>query len=266
MIDQRVIHEYSDKYCLGLEAAYGEGMMSEGGSIAIEKLFNGINPTNKHIVDIGSGLGGLAFYLAKTYNARVTGLEINPWMVEESTRRIPSELAAHVNFLLVTTANTLPFDDASIDIVCSKGVFAHVQHKEPLFKDVFRILKQEGLFLINDWLSATQGSWSENVQKMVELDGLTEIIMFAETDASYAAVLQHAGFSAVTITDQTGEYSAYNKNIVRKLRELADDEKHQLNTTFGPMFVQNAIDGYSLIAQAQEDGELLVHKFMAWKQ
>lgn len=45
-------------------------------------------------------------------------------MVEESTRRIPSELAAHVNFLLLTTADRLPFDDASIDIVCSKGGFA----------------------------------------------------------------------------------------------------------------------------------------------
>lgn len=265
MIDQRVINEYSDKYCLGLEAAYGEGMMSEGGSIAIEKLFEGVNPSNKRIVDIGSGIGGMALYLAKTYNAHITGLEINPWMVEESRRRIPQNIAHLIDFLLLTD-NNLPFPDSSIDIVCSKGVFAHVQDKEPLFKEIFRILKPGGLFLINDWLSSEQGHWSENVRKMVELDGLTEIIMFAETDESYSAILNNAGFKNILITDQTLEYSAYNRTIVEKLQSLSKSKKEQLNTTFGISFVQNAIDGYALIAQAQEQQELQVHKFLARKQ
>jgi ubiquinone/menaquinone biosynthesis C-methylase UbiE len=264
MIDQRVINEYSDKYCLGLEAAYGHGMMSEGGSLAVEKLFQGIDPRNKRIVDIGSGIGGPALYLAQTYKARITGLEINPWMVEESTRRITPEHRELVDFLLITD-NNLPFADASIDIVCSKGVFAHVQDKAPLFKEVFRVLKPGGLFLVNDWLSPIQGSWSENVKRMVELDGLTEIIMFAETDVRYAKLLTAAGFTRINATDQTAEYSTYNRAIVRNLSQLPATKTAELRATFGPSFIQNAIEGYSLIAQAQEDRELLVYKFMANK-
>lgn len=185
-------------------------------------------------------------------------------MVEESRRRIPQNITHLIDFLLLTD-NNLPFRDSSIDIVCSKGVFAHVQDKEPLFKEVFRILKPDGLFLINDWLSNEQGHWSENVRKMVELDGLTEIIMFAETDESYSAILNNAGFKNILITDQTLEYSAYNRTIVEKLQSLSKSKKEQLNTTFGISFVQNAIDGYALIAQAQEQQELQVHKFLARK-
>jgi len=266
MIDQRIITEYSDKYCLGLEAAYGQSMLSEGGSLAIEKLFEGVDPRNKRIVDIGSGIGGVAFYLAQTYKARVTGIEINPWMVEESTRRITPELRKLIDFALITDNNNLPFTDASIDIVCSKGVFTHIQHKEPLFKEVLRILKPGGLFLINDWLSPTQGIWSEKIKKIVELDGLTEVIMFAENDKSYSTTLKNAGFKNISITDQTAEYSAYNRNIVNNFLELPKGTKGELNNRLGPSFVQNAIKGYSLIAQAQKDKELLVHKFMAWKR
>lgn len=35
--------EYTPRYCLQLEAAYGEGMMSEGGKEGIEHMFSGIS-------------------------------------------------------------------------------------------------------------------------------------------------------------------------------------------------------------------------------
>ena len=74
-------HEYTPQYCLQLEAAYGEGMMSEGGSEAIEWMFDLIPIEGKMALDIGSGLGGVPLYLAKQYGMHVTGLEVNPWMV-----------------------------------------------------------------------------------------------------------------------------------------------------------------------------------------
>lgn len=89
---QKMIEEYSAEYCLLLEIAYGKGMMSEGGSQAIENMFAGIELKNKRMLDIGFGLGGVALYLAEKYAARVTGIELNPWLAEEATRRIPEKL------------------------------------------------------------------------------------------------------------------------------------------------------------------------------
>ncbi|MBS0656252.1 MAG: methyltransferase domain-containing protein, partial [Verrucomicrobia bacterium] len=100
---QQLVDNYSSTYCLSLEAAYGEGMMSEGGSKALEDMFRGIHPDHKRVLDIGSGLGGLPFYLAKKHRSQVTGVEINPWMVEEAKRRTPTGLA--VDFVLITEDN-----------------------------------------------------------------------------------------------------------------------------------------------------------------
>ncbi len=60
----KIINEYSASYCRYLQESYGQGMMSEGGEEAIEKMFIYDDLTNKTLLDIGFGLGGVAFYLA----------------------------------------------------------------------------------------------------------------------------------------------------------------------------------------------------------
>lgn len=49
--------EYTPEYCHELEAAYGKGLMSEGGFEGIEHMFEGISLEGKKALDIGSGLG-----------------------------------------------------------------------------------------------------------------------------------------------------------------------------------------------------------------
>ncbi|MGE3954277.1 MAG: cyclopropane-fatty-acyl-phospholipid synthase family protein [Parachlamydiales bacterium] len=83
---QRLIEEYPPEYCRLLEAVYGEGMMSEGGPGA---LFMETPVRGERALDIGAGLGGIACHLADRYGMEVTGLDVNPWMVEEATRRAP---------------------------------------------------------------------------------------------------------------------------------------------------------------------------------
>ena len=96
--DQDMIEEYSAEYCHFLELAYGKNWMSEGGEQAAEKLCDGIALSGKRILDVGSGLGGLAFYLAQQPDAQVTGIELNPWMVKEAMRRTPTMLRGKVDF------------------------------------------------------------------------------------------------------------------------------------------------------------------------
>ena len=70
--------EYSQSYCDLLEVAYGPNMLSEGGSEAIEHMFQHLDLKNKKALDIGFGLAGAMFYLAKTHHTHITGLEVNP--------------------------------------------------------------------------------------------------------------------------------------------------------------------------------------------
>jgi len=46
------------------EAIYGKGLISLGGYDAAEQMFDGLELNGEHLLDIGSGIGGIAHHLA----------------------------------------------------------------------------------------------------------------------------------------------------------------------------------------------------------
>lgn len=256
---KKLIDEYYPEYCHSLEAVYGDGMMSEGGAKAIDSMFHQLSIHKKKALDIGSGLGGVATYLAKNYEMDVTGLEINPWMIEESKRRIPPELQDLLRYQLSTDNNHLPFESESFDIVYSKGVLCHLEEKVGLFKECYRILKPKGHLVILDWLSPVSGKWGKNIQRLMELEGLS---LYAETVEGYLEQLREAHFSEIETEDYTKQYAEYNEDIVKALR---NEKKDSFLAAFNEKLHKEAIEGYGSVAKAMHTGEGLEILFQAHK-
>lgn len=240
--------EYSPEYCSLLEVVYGPGMMSEGRPEGIEHMFYQIPLKNIHALDIGSGLGGVAFYLAERYAVNIVGLEVNDWMVQESQKRIPSHLKNKINFLLIASNTCWPFPDHSFDIIYSKGVLTHVQDKLELFKESLRLLKLNGKLVIVDWLSPTQGIWGKNIKKLIELEHLS---LFADTETHYIATLKKSGFTAISSREA----------IVDSLKDAS--QRSRFLKHFDKETLQASIEGYQAIANALGEGELKTVQFIA---
>ncbi len=255
---KKIIAEYPQNYCRGLELAYGKGMMSEGGTKEIEQLFSSIDINNSTCLDIGSGLGGVAIHLAKTYAANITGLEINPWMVEEATKRIPPDYQSLINFQSYDQPERLPFADQQFDIVYSKGVLVHVQDKQPLFNEIHRVLQPDGYLIINDWLSPLSQSWGRKMQSLCEVDNLS---LFAHTQEEYCTILRNAGFTITSITDRTLQYQLENAKIVKRLN--TDSIKNKFIDTYGVKLWQTTLDGFVYTVDAMKDKEVLVKDIIA---
>ena len=249
---QKIIDEYSEDYCKLLEVAYGDGMMSEGGQEAIDRMFLSEDLENKTLLDIGFGLGGAAIYLAEKYHATVLGVEINPWMVGEATCRTPLSLRDKVKFLQYHTDKSLPFSDHLFDVVFSKGVLTHLKNKTNLFNEVRRVLKPGGCFIIDDWLSPQEDHWGERLKQMCEKEELT---LYAETESNYINMLNNAGFSNIEIRDENDNYYHYNKEIINRLNESQDSAS---NPIFNKKLLEDSIEGYQLIAYSIKDRELLI--------
>jgi ubiquinone/menaquinone biosynthesis C-methylase UbiE len=256
---QSLEEEYTPKYCLELETAYGEGMMSEGGGQAVDSMFKELLSVlpNKKALDIGSGLGGVPFYLAKKYKMDVTGLEVNPWMVEESSRRISEEFKNTVRFALSTSNRHWPFDSQSFDIVYSKGVLVQIEDKKDLLQESYRLLKKGGYLVITDWLSSDEKKWGPHIAKLVELEKLT---LYPENVASYKTILEKNGFQTLSIREDTDDYIRYNKNIIERLRTQLS--KQSTDSSFD---IAAAIEGYEAIVEAFETGELHTIRFLVQK-
>lgn len=252
--------EYTPHYCLLLEAAYGEGMLSEGGIDGIERMFDQIPVGGKVALDIGCGIGGVAFYLAEKYAMNVTGLEVNAWMVAESKRRIPPSLRNRVNFLLSSSNDNWSLPNESYDLIYSKGVLTHLEEKNGLFQECHRLLKGGGLLVITDWLSSDEKKWGEHIKRFVELEHLA---LFPENEAGYLELLKRNGFTILSVRDDSDVYRGFNQKIVARLQD-----KQQLGiflNRFKEGELEASIDGYDSIAKAIEIGELRVVRFVAQK-
>jgi|688.fasta_scaffold16661_3 ubiquinone/menaquinone biosynthesis C-methylase UbiE len=251
--------EYTPSYCMELEAAYGTGMMSEGGREGIEHMFEQIPLNGKKALDIGCGLGGVAFYLAGKYKMHITGLEVNPWMVKESQKRIPEVLRGHVDFILSQSNAHWPFNEESFDLLYSKGVLTHIEIKDELFQECFRVSKPGGLFVITDWLSSDTKKWGENIAKLVELE---KIPFYPESESGYIELLNQSGFDVISVRDDSSVYETYNRDIAKSLQR---QKRENFLSQFDEQSLKSAIEGYQSIIKALEVGEVRILRFVAKK-
>jgi SAM-dependent methyltransferase len=112
----------------------------------------GLQP-GMHVLDLGSGLGGPARTLATEFGCRVTGLELTEPFVRTATM-----LTARVGLddqIVFQHGNALemPFDDASFDVVWHEQFAMHVEDKERLYREVWRVLRPGGRLAMREFLA-----------------------------------------------------------------------------------------------------------------
>lgn len=127
-----------------------------GGRDATRALANlaGLQP-GKHILDVGSGIGGPARTLASEYGCQVVGLDLTEEFVEVATTLTGKVgLGDRVTFRQGSALN-LPFNDGTFDVVWSQNTFMNIEDKETALKEVGRVLRSEGIFAIQASLAGS---------------------------------------------------------------------------------------------------------------
>ncbi|WP_291842483.1 class I SAM-dependent methyltransferase [Bradyrhizobium sp.] len=104
------------------------------------------------LLDVGCGDGAIAFGLAQQ-GATVTALDADPSMIAAARVREKNE-ATRVQFV-EGDAESLPFGDATFDVVVAVTVLCFVQDAERAVKEIARVLKPGGRLVIGEL-----GRWS----------------------------------------------------------------------------------------------------------
>ncbi|MDQ3557615.1 MAG: methyltransferase domain-containing protein, partial [Pseudomonadota bacterium] len=118
-----------------------------GGAEATAALLDKLDiRPDMEVLDIGSGIGGLARTIAERYKCRVTGVDLTPQFVK-TARALSSMsgMADRVRFE-VGSAVALPFSDASFDLALLLHVGMNVPDKWALFSEARRVLRDGGTF------------------------------------------------------------------------------------------------------------------------
>jgi sarcosine/dimethylglycine N-methyltransferase len=106
--------------------------------------------TGMSVLDVGSGVGGPARFLAATYGCRVTGVDLSEPFVDAA--RYLTERTGQSGQLLFKTASALelPFDDGRFDIVLLQHVAMNISDRARLYHGIRRVLKPSGRFATFD--------------------------------------------------------------------------------------------------------------------
>ncbi len=168
---------------------------------AAERL--GLGPASR-VLEIGSGIGGPARYLAHATGCHVTALELQP-KVHALAAELTQRCGLGTRVLHVCGDALLwPMQDAGFDAVVSWLAVLHIPERRLLYARLVRALRPGGWCYIEDLCMRAPFSAGE-------LRELREVVFGVSVSAIEAHVddLHAAGFVEVVAADQSEDWAPY---------------------------------------------------------
>jgi sarcosine/dimethylglycine N-methyltransferase len=180
------------------------------------------------VLDVGSGVGGPARFLAATCGCRVTGVDLSEPFVDAA--RYLSERTGQRGEVAFQTASALalPFDDGRFDAVLLQHVAMNISDRAGLYREIRRVLKSGGRFATYD-VVANGGEphypvpWAR-----------TPATSFLLTAAATREAIEPAGFRTLVWQDDSEAAKAW----IAQLRASGPPPSPNLGVVMGPDFAQ----------------------------
>jgi len=166
-----------------------------------------------HVLDIGSGIGGPARYIAAKSGCRITGIELQRDICEagqELTQRVPG-LAERVQFMVgdvIAMSQCGEIPAGTFDHFMSLLVFLHIPDRTALLKACFESLRPGGTFIIEDFAAKPGAEFTSEERR-----GLLDVVSAptVSTVDRYVADLEAAGFVDIEAVDLSGIWRKWTK-------------------------------------------------------
>ncbi|TGQ80635.1 methyltransferase domain-containing protein [Mesorhizobium sp. M8A.F.Ca.ET.207.01.1.1] len=162
-----------------------------GGVAATRDLISqlGLKP-GARLLDIGSGIGGPARFVANNAGVDVTGIDLTQSYVDIATSLSRRTGMAGKTHFVQGSALDMPFAKAGFDAAMILHVGMNLPDKAKLMSEAARVLKPGGVFAVYDVMRLKDGAltyplpWASN-----------ETISFVATPDDYRSAAAAAGFS-----------------------------------------------------------------------
>lgn len=244
------VDEYGDEMVAFLELIWGKGFMAPGGAGNVARMVAGLETRDRHVLDIGCGIGGGDIILARDHGARITGIDIEAPLIARARDHVDAAGLSDRIEIRHVTPGKLDFPDASFDIVYSAGAFTQIEDKAGMFAECLRVLRPGGAMTTYDWMGTGQ-PYSATMQEWFRLEGLTYNL---GSLASHRQWLAEAGFVDVSVVDDGGWYAAEAR---RELALLQGPLEEQVRALIGDETHAHYVRDWELLVQILESRELV---------
>lgn len=143
--------------------------------------------SNQKVLDIGCGTGLLSLKFLEKADCYITGVDNSPEMLSIFQKKI-NELGLSDSIILkLEDAKTLDFELDFFDIIASTVTLHHLKDKYPSIKQIYRILKPKGRFILGDIDIDTTGKINDPKRLLRMLEWLNEEFVLALTEGGKEA-------------------------------------------------------------------------------
>lgn len=212
-----------------------------------------------HVLDVCSGMGGPARWLAFRRGCRVTGLDFTASRVEGARRLSRRVGLDHLVAFVRADATAMPLPAGRYDALIAQEAWLHIPDKAALVSECARVLKAGAPIAFTDIVVRTA------------LDPATAARLAAEMHASniaspqtYAELLEKNGCTLVRQDDLSGEwqrilvdrlemYRSLRDTTVAKFGEARFFEYDRAYSHYVGCFVAGALGGVRMLARKRGD-------------
>jgi SAM-dependent methyltransferase len=210
-----------------------------------------------HVLEVGSGSGGPAVYLAAATGCQVTGVDINEHGVLNGERLAAArQLADRVRFQRVDANRPLPFPAATFDAVISNDAMCHIANRLDVLRDWHRVVRPHGKILFTDAMVVT-GLISHEELAVRSSIGFYLFVPPGENER----LITQAGFTVLGTEDLTDDAAA----IARRWHDARETHRAELVKREGEANFSGLQRFLACVRRASEEHRLSRYCYLAEK-
>ena len=219
-----------------------------GGTEVLDELADaaGINHEH-HVLDVCSGMGGPARWLAFQRNCKVTGLDFTLSRVEAARRLTERVQLDHLVDFIHGDATAMPLASAHYDVLIAQEAWLHIPDKATLISECARVLKPGGTIAFTDIV--TKYPLERATEKRLSAEMHTAAIASAE---NYVSLLKANNCIVTAQDDLSGRWKDILVARLAMYRSLRDTTIAK----FGKARYEEYDDAYSHFVGCFVDGKL----------
>lgn len=219
----------------------------------MDKLKNILSgePKNLKVLDVGTGLGDFIEVLKESlpgYNS-IIGIDTEQGTVDKA---IEKNRDRRIEFMRMSGEN-IEFEDNSIDVISISNTLHHLPNKEKVLHEIKRVVKQNGIIIINEMISDNQSEKQFSHVAVHHLQGELDTLFGRCHNKTFT--LQELVKLVEDLNLEKVDMFQYNTHEEQESSENLEEEKEILDQCFKALEVK--INKISDLKQREEYLETL---------
>ena len=186
------------------------------------------------VLDLGSGYGGAARYLARTYGCKVTCLNLSSTQNTRNDIFNKEHGLDHLITVVEGNFEDICLPDRSFDVVWSQDAIVHSSDRKRVLEEVWRVLRENGNFIFTDLMQTSDCPKGvlKPVLDRIHLDSLGSFGFYLETT-------RKLGMKRAEIIDLSEHLTTHYHRVLEETEKRYD----KMVTLCGKDYIDKMIKG-----------------------